>query len=59
MANAIDTTQERIGTITQETAQTEKKEMTRAEICLGAMMAIGAITGMWGVASLMISYFMG
>ena len=56
MANAIDTTTERVGTITQET---EKREMTKAEICFGAMMAIGAIAGMWGVASLMISYFLG
>ena len=29
MANAIDTTTERVGTITQET---EKREMTKAEI---------------------------
>lgn len=59
MANAMDTTEERIGTITQETVETEKREMSKAEICFGAMMAIGAVAGMWGVVSLMISYFMG
>lgn len=58
MANAINTTEERIRTITQETAQTERKEMTKAEICLGALMAIGAIAGMWGVVSLLISFFL-
>ena len=56
MANAIDTTTERIGTITQETA---KSEMTKAEICFGAVMAIGAIAGIWGAVSMMITYFMG
>ena len=56
MANTVDTTEGRIGTIVQET---ENREMTKAEICFGAMMAIGAIAGMWGAVSLMISYFMG
>ena len=58
MANAINTTEERIRTITQETVQAEKKEMTKAEICFGALMAIGAIAGIWGVVSLLISFFL-
>ena len=55
MANAIETTEERIDTIAQETVQTQKPEMSKAEICFGAIMAIAAIAGMWGVASLLIS----
>lgn len=53
MTNTIETTR------TVETAETQKTEMTKTEICFGAMMAIGAIAGMWGAVSLLISYFMG
>jgi len=55
MANAIETTQERIIAVAKENVQTQKKEMTKAEICFGAIMAIAAIAGMWGVVSLIIS----
>jgi hypothetical protein len=58
MANAIETTEERIGTIAQETVETQKAEMSKAEICFGALMAIAAIAGMWGVVSLLISLFL-
>ena len=58
MTNAIDTTEERVTTVVQETAETQKTEMTKAEICFGAMMAIAAIAGMWGVVSLLISFFL-
>ncbi len=58
MTNAIDTTQERINTVTQENAETQKTEMSKAEICFGALMAIAAIAGMWGVVSLLISFFL-
>ena len=58
MANTIETTQERITTVAQENAETQKKEMSKAEICFGALMAIAAIAGMWGVVSLMISMFL-
>jgi len=58
MATTVDTTQERVGTITQETVEAGKKEMSKAEICFGALMAIGAIAGMWGIVSLMISFFL-
>ena len=58
MANTVDTTEERIGTVVRETVETERKEMTKAEICFGALMAIAAIAGMWGVVSLMITFFM-
>ena len=58
MANTIETTQERINTVTQENVETQKQEMTKAEICFGAIMAIAAIAGMWGVVSLMISFFL-
>ena len=58
MANTIETTQERITTVAQENTETQKKEMSKAEICFGALMAIAAIAGMWGVVSLMISMFL-
>jgi hypothetical protein len=58
MTNAIETTQERINTVTQENVEAQKTEMSKAEICFGAMMAIAAIAGMWGVVSLMISLFL-
>ncbi len=58
MTNTIDTTQERVEDIVQEQTQTQKTEMSKAEICFGALMAIAAIAGMWGVVSLLISFFL-
>ena len=58
MANTIDTTEERITTVTQENIESQKAEMSKAEICFGALMAIAAIAGMWGVVSLLISFFL-
>jgi hypothetical protein len=58
MTNTIDTTQERVDAIVQEQTQTQKTEMSKAEICFGALMAIAAIAGMWGVVSLLISFFL-
>ena len=58
MTNTIDTTEERIGTVVQENVETKKQEMSKAEICFGALMAIAAIAGMWGVVSLLISFFL-
>ena len=58
MTNAIETTQERINTVAQENVETQKTEMSKAEICFGALMAIAAIAGMWGVVSLLISFFL-
>ena len=37
----------------------EKVEMSKAEICFGALMAIAAISGLWGITSLLISLFLG
>lgn len=36
--------------------ETEKKETTRTEVCFGAIMGIAAIAGIWGAASLLISF---
>ena len=58
MTNTIDTTEERITTVVQENAEIKKTEMSKAEICFGALMAIAAIAGMWGVVSLLISFFL-
>lgn len=58
MTNTIETTQERITTVAQENAEVQKTEMSKAEICFGALMAIAAIAGMWGVVSLLISFFL-
>lgn len=57
MTNAIETT-ERVETIVQEQIQTQKTEMSKAEICFGALMAIAAVAGMWGVVSLLISFML-
>ena len=58
MTDTIETTQERIGTVIQETVEPQKTDMSKAEICFGAMMAIAAIAGMWGAVSLLISFFL-
>jgi hypothetical protein len=58
MTNTIDTTQEKVEAIVQEQTQTQKADMSKAEICFGALMAIAAIAGMWGVVSLLISFFL-
>ena len=58
MTNTIETTDERITTVGQENVETRKTEMSKAEICFGALMAIAAIAGMWGVVSLLISFFL-
>lgn len=56
MTTSITTTENRVAT---ETIATEEKKTSVAEICFGALMGIGAIAGMWGAVSLMISYFAG
>jgi len=43
----------------QAMTRTEQKKMTTAEICMGAMMGVGAIAGMWGAVSLVISLCIG
>ena len=40
-----------------QTIETQKRAMSNTEICFGALMGIGAIAGMWGAVSLLISYF--
>jgi hypothetical protein len=37
---------------------TETRKATAAEVCFGAIMAIGALTGIWGAVSL-ITQFVG
>ena len=58
MTTAIETTEERINTVVQENTEIQNQEMSKAEICFGALMAIAAIAGMWGVVSLLISFFL-
>jgi hypothetical protein len=58
MTNASDTIQERTTTVVQENTEIKKTEMSKAEICFGALMAIAAIAGIWGVVSLLISFFL-
>ena len=58
MTNTIDTTEDRVNTIVQETDEIQKTEMSKAEICFGALMAIAAIAGIWGIVSLLISFFL-
>lgn len=47
-------TEERIATV-----ETEKKDATMAEVCLGAIMGITAILGLFGVVSFLVSVFSG
>jgi hypothetical protein len=58
MANTINVTEERIQAVSEATT-TQKTSTSKAEICFGALMAVAAIAGMWGVVSLIISYFIG
>ena len=37
----------------------EKKEMSTSEVCFGALMALAAICGMWGITSILIRLFVG
>ena len=43
----------------QTVVEEEKKEVTKAEICFGALMAVAAICGLWGVTSILIQLFLG
>jgi len=43
-------------TIAQTAANDTRHEATMAEICIGTIMAVGTIAGIWGVVSLMIRY---
>ena len=51
----INTTEERVNA--DEALETSRQEVSKAEICFGALMAVAAIAGMWGTVSLLISYF--
>lgn len=42
--------------LTAVNEETGNRETSKAEICFGAIMAIGAISGMWFVVSLMFNY---
>jgi Flp pilus assembly protein TadB len=55
MESTINATEERI----QAEAITRKTQTSKAEVCFGVLMAVAAIAGMWGVVSLIISYFLG
>lgn len=58
MENTMNVTEERIQAVnTVTTAQ--KTQSSKAEMCFGVLMAVAAIAGMWGVVSLIISYFIG
>jgi len=53
---AMNPAEEKINTV-NEAITSQKTETTKAEICFGVIMAISAIAGLWGMVSLMISYF--
>ena len=52
MTNTIDTTEERVNTIVQETTETQKTEMSKAEIC-----TYGNRSNCRNVGSRFITYF--
>jgi hypothetical protein len=58
MENTINATEERIQAV-NIAAATRKTQSSKAEMCFGVLMAVAAIAGMWGVVSLIISYFIG
>jgi hypothetical protein len=58
MENTINATEERIQAV-NIAATTRKTQSSKAEMCFGVLMAVAAIAGMWGVVSLIISYFIG
>ena len=58
MGAAIETTEEKVTAVVQENTEVRKTEMSKAEICFGALMAIAAIAGMWGIVSLLITFFL-
>jgi len=41
-------------TIARTSANDTRQEASMAEICIGAIMAVATIAGIWGVVSLMI-----
>ena len=53
---AMNPAQEKINAA-DEALTSPKKEVTKAEVCFGALMAVSAIAGLWGAVSLIISYF--
>jgi hypothetical protein len=46
-------------TAEERIAQAETRKTTAAEVCFGAIMAIGAIAGIWGAVSFLINQFAG
>ena len=46
-------------TAEERIARTEPRKATTAEVCFGAIMAIGALAGVWGAASFLINQFVG
>ena len=36
---------------------TETRKATTAEVCFGAIMAVGALAGIWGAVSFLINHF--
>jgi len=53
MTNTMNATRDQVDAI----VNTKKAEATKAEICLGALMATATIAGIWGAASFLISLF--
>ena len=46
-------------TAEERIARTEARNATTAEVCFGALMAIGVLGGMWGAVSYLINQFVG
>jgi|GEM_PF-1319886 len=56
--NTTHIADQRITTVENET-RIPKTEVKISEVCFGTVMAVAALYGMWGVVSLLISYFGG
>ena len=46
-------------TAEERIARTEPRNATAAEVCFGAIMAIGALAGIWGAVSFLINQLAG
>lgn len=53
--NAINTTTEQAEILSN--VEVKGAGINKAEICFGVIMAIAALSAMWGAVSLMISFF--
>lgn len=55
MSNTLQATEDRV--VATQAEVVERKEVKPSEICFGAVMAVGALYGLWASVSFLIKYF--